>query len=332
MGIFHYLNVLNGDCSIIQHPSGRVTVVDVYNASIAQENISLDQRAYLEVIAERANYNQKKHPVNPINYLKDFGISEVHRFIVTHPDMDHIGGIKDFFDTFGPANFWDTDNTCEKDFDGVKGPHSEEDWEYYKNLRDTDPQSSPKRLTLYSGASGKFFNKNEDGDEGSDGLHVLAPTKELVSHANECGDFNDASYVLLYRSAGGRILLSGDSHDRTWEHILENHADDIANVDLLIAPHHGRHSNRSYEFLSIVNPALTFFGNASSEHLAYKAWSNRGLPIYTNNECGTMIVDTNSKPMSLYVTNETFARAENPYTFYSVAHKGYFVKTFGHNT
>lgn len=34
MGILHFLNVLDGDCSIIQHPSGHTTVVDVCNASV----------------------------------------------------------------------------------------------------------------------------------------------------------------------------------------------------------------------------------------------------------------------------------------------------------
>jgi len=36
-------------------------------------------------------------PVNPIEYLRDRGISEVFRFILTHPEMDHMDGIKDFF-------------------------------------------------------------------------------------------------------------------------------------------------------------------------------------------------------------------------------------------
>ena len=32
MAIIHFLNVLEGDCNIIQHDSGRISVVDVSNA------------------------------------------------------------------------------------------------------------------------------------------------------------------------------------------------------------------------------------------------------------------------------------------------------------
>jgi beta-lactamase superfamily II metal-dependent hydrolase len=250
MGIFHFLNVRNGDCSVIQHPSGHVTVVDVYNASVEKQRALVTEAAKADAV--RGNFNQKAYPVNPIEYLQQFDIASVFRFVLTHPDMDHMGGIEDFFQTFSPTNFWDTANSCEKDDFGEGGPHDEEDWLFYKNIRDQDPKTDPKRLVLYAGASGKYYNKSENGDEGGDGLRILAPTKELIQSGNASDDFNDSSYVILYRSNAGRILLAGDSHDKTWEHILENHAEDVRDVDLLLAPHHGRKSDRSYEFLDVV--------------------------------------------------------------------------------
>jgi hypothetical protein len=45
----------------------------------------------------------------------------------------------------------------------------------------------------------------------------------------------------------------------------------VTNVDLLIEPHHGRKSGRSYDFLDTLKPKVTIFGNANSEHLAYGA-------------------------------------------------------------
>ncbi len=325
MGIFHFLNVRNGDCSVIQHPSGHVTVVDVYNASSEEERALTAEATAADAV--RGNFNQKAYPVNPIEYLEQFDIDAVFRFILTHPDMDHMGGIREFFQALSPTNFWDTANTCEKDDFGKGGPHDEEDWLFYKNLRDEDPNTDPKRLVLNAGASGKYFNKGEDGNGGGDGLHVLAPTKTLIQAGNEADDFNDSSYVILYRSNAGRILLAGDSHDKTWEHILKNHADDVRDVDLLLAPHHGRKSDRSYEFLDVVNPALTFFGNANSEHLAYGAWNSRGLPFITNNQANCIVVDTNGTSMSVYVTNEAFARMRNPSTYYVAARKAYYLRT-----
>jgi beta-lactamase superfamily II metal-dependent hydrolase len=325
MGIFHYLNVNQGDCSFIQHPSGHVTVVDVCNASKTEDQTVLRKKALAEILGVSGNFNQKEHPVNPIIYLKSFGVESVFRFILTHPDMDHMGGIADFFDVFAPLNFWDTANTCKKDFSGG-GPHDENDWKFYVSMRDGGSANTARRLTLCAGARGQYYNQSaEDGLGGGDGLYVLAPTAALINGADESGNYNDGSYVILCRSAGGRILLAGDSHDRTWEHVLENYEDDVRNVDLLIAPHHGRKSDRSYDFLDVVNPGLTLFGNANSEHLAYAAWNYRGLRVITNNQANCVVVDTNRFPMTGSVTNPRFAERVTSDTFYSPDFKAYYV-------
>ena len=123
--------------------------------------------------------------------------------------------------------------------------------------------------------------------------------------------------MLLYRTNDHRIIFGGDSHDNTWEYILNEHAPDVQDIDLLIAPHHGRSSGRSYEFLDVLRPKLTFFGNARSEHLAYGAWNYRHLPFITNNQANCMVVDAGQCPMDLYVTNKSFAEKVNPSTYYS---------------
>lgn len=317
MAVIHYLNVKQGDCSIIQHNTGHVSVIDVCNASADTPRARLLEQ--MEKAARQrpsGNYQQKHHPVNPILYLKEHGVSSVFRFILTHPDMDHMDGIEAFFREFKPTNFWDTDNTCEKDFE-EGSPYNPDDWEFYKRLRDGRPESDPKRLVLYSGARGQYYNVGQDGKRGGDGISILAPTRELVSDSNDCDDFNDCSYVLLYRVGGFRVVFGGDSHDATWEHILDAHGGDLKEIDLLIAPHHGRKSDRCYDFLDVLKPKVTFFGNANCEHLAYSAWSYRQLPYLTNNQAGSMVVDLDGGTMDLYVTNQTFAAACNPATFYS---------------
>ncbi len=323
---FHFLNVKNGACSIIEHGSGHVSVIDVCNAREDGQKMSAEQKLIYTLRFQKADFKQKLYPVNPIEYLNSFGITSIFRFMATHPDMDHIDGIKDLFKTHSPANFYDTDNNEEKDFSDNKSPYREEDWLYYKNLRDTKPNSNPKRLTVFAGDKGIHRAKDWDGNPPGDAFYVLAPTPELVQQANESGDYNDCSYVVLYRGAGGRILLSGDSHDNTWEHILNNHANDVKDIDLLIAPHHGRKSDRSYDFLEVVNPKMTFFGNARSEELAYGAWSSRKLEYITNNQANCMVVDCKGDNLSLYVTNENFARSRNRNTYFSDTYKAWYLK------
>ena len=328
MATIHFLNVNQGDCSIIRHNSGHVTVIDVCNAKPAN---SLESRLEM-LIAKGAttgvqgDFQQKEYPVNPIAYLQDHGMSSIFRYILTHPDMDHMDGIRALFAEFSPLNFWDTDNQKEMPSSSWGGgPYREDDWHFYKGLRDGNPQDNPKRLTLLSGATGQYWNTNEEGTTGGDGLHVLAPTQELVDAANSSGDYNDCSYVLLYRTNDQRIIFGGDSHDDTWEHILDEHGDDVEDIDLLIAPHHGRSSGRSYKFLDVLRPKLTFFGYARSEHLAYSAWNYRKLPFVTNNQANCMVVDASQSPMNFYVTNESFAKKVNASTYYNKDFKAWFV-------
>ena len=328
MPTIHFLNVKAGDCSIIEHNSGHKTVIDVCNAKPVEQLVE----TMLTVLAKaeggvRGNFQQKKYPVNPISYMCEHGMGSIFRYIQTHPDMDHMDGIEDLCNEFNPTNFWDTNNTREMPNSSWQGsPYRESDWKFYKNLRDKDPKDDPNRLTLLSGASGQYYNQGADGSGGGDGLHVLAPTQALLDTANKTDeDFNRCSYVILYRTGGHSIIFGGDSHDETWDHILKNHKNDVTDIDLLIAPHHGRKSGRSYEFLDTLTPTLTFFGNARSEHLAYDAWRYRGLSIVTNNQANCMVVDASTIPMTLYVTHENFAKHLNTATYYSDLFKAWYV-------
>ncbi len=337
----HFLNVNDGDCSIIEHISGRVTVIDVSAAKAPaeavanaaaryrmQESIFKAMREWSKSAGVYGNFGQSEYPDDPIAYMKDRSLNSVFRFISTHPDMDHLDGLKPFFAEFNPQNFWDTANSKELD-DFDDGRYDPDDWDFYTSLRDGNPQTNPKRLVLYSGATGPYFNQGEGGQGGGDGLHILAPTSELVADANEAGDWNDASYVILYRTGNKRILFSGDSHDATWKHILDNHNADVAGVDVLIAPHHGRDSDRDHSFLDVVKPRLTLFGNAPSEHLAYDEWNSRDLLFVTNNQAGTVIMEVVDDHLDVYVRHEPFARSfveERDYdTYYDERNRGWFI-------
>ena len=100
MARIHFLNVKEGDCSIIQHENGHVTMIDVSNAFIPQvedaESAEVIEKAFA-VEALKGNYNQKANPTNPIEYLNTIGVTEIFRYIQTHPDIDHISGLFDVF-------------------------------------------------------------------------------------------------------------------------------------------------------------------------------------------------------------------------------------------
>lgn len=318
MPIIHFLNVLDGDCTIIQHDkieestvkhaAGRVSVIDVSNASKDKKLLTPARaklREYPALPTGKIDFKQKKEPDNPITYLRDYiKIKDIFRFIITHPDMDHLDGIKDFFDSFNISCIWDTDNN--KEIPNFRdGAYDKKDWDFYLSIRDK-VNAEKTRLTLHAGQYNDFWQQDQ--------LHILAPTPALQKIANDLGDHNDSSYVLLFtppKKGGGtwKILFCGDSHDKTWEHILNTPSlkQKVANVDILFAPHHGRDSKRDYKFLDTVNPRITVFGNASSNHLAYDSYKKTRAARITNNQTGYMIFDINQDRIALYVKNKEFA-------------------------
>ncbi len=308
MSKVHLLNVNKGDCTIFEHASGRTTMIDISAGNIGKEQELLKSLSeLLEITKPKGNFNMCNSPTNPIDYLKNtLSFDKLFRFILTHPDMDHLDGFNKLADCVSINNFWDSGARKDKpDFNG--SPFKEEDWDRYEKYRDCEEDY----VTIISPIAGsRFFyaNKNEDGTNGGDGLYILAPSKHLIDEANNSEDFNDCSYVILYKSSGGDIIVAGDAHDKTWDFILDNYEDDIKNCKFLLAPHHGRKSNRNYNFLDIMQPELTLFGCASSEHLSYSAWNNRKLDYLTQNQCGNMVLESTNSNLNVFIENEKFAK------------------------
>jgi len=313
MATVHFLNVGEGDCILIQHNSGRISMIDIScgNLSVIEESTNrLIKEAGLASPGVAGNYNMKAYPTKPQEYLTSLGITTIWRFILTHPDMDHLDGFNALMDEVTVNNFWHSGADKPKpDFSNFNG-YREEDWDRYVKVRD-DKETGTTTLKVLAGKSFKYANEDDDGG-GGDGLQVVAPNQQLVDEANESEDFNDCSYVIIYRTGGFKIIFTGDSHDATWDHILENHAKEVADCDLLIAPHHGRDSGRSWDFLDVLKPRLTLFGVAKSEHLAYDAWNRRNLDKITNNQAGNVVLDVWGNQMHVYVENETYAESRNP--------------------
>jgi beta-lactamase superfamily II metal-dependent hydrolase len=310
MATIHFLNVLDGDCNIIQHDKGRITVIDVsnaYNATDTPEETAAKQvkdsvtKKTNFVPDGKINYHQKEYPDNPIDYINKLKIKDIFRFIITHPDMDHMDGIKDLFSEFNIVCTWDNDNNKELDLKTFPNKYNPEDWKFYKSIRDGKYPNTARR-TYNSGNSTLYFNE--------DNIKILCPSPALLKKAKqEGGDIHDLSYVLLFtvpKKGGGKwkIIFSGDSHDNSWDYILENYKDDVTNVDVLFAPHHGRDSNRSYEFLTTLTPSVTLFGNASYEHLAYTSYPKTRI---TNNQAGYVVIDIDQDRMLFLVKNKEFA-------------------------
>ena len=302
----HFLNVNQGECIIIEHVSERITVFD-----ICAGNINRKQRVLFEDVAKnlitsaKGNYRMCQYPTNPLDYLAAMSINSIWRFILSHPDMDHLDGFDALLDKFTVSNFWDSGAKRDKPDFSNNGGFDEADWDRYAEVI-ADNEAGTTLVQAQAGKRFKYANKDDSENGSGDALYILAPDQQLIDEGNRTQDFNDASYVVLYRSAIGKVLLAGDAHDATWDYVKKNYEAEASDVALLIAPHHGRKSGRSYEFLDYVKPKLTLFGCAASKHLAYDAWNYRDLTHITNNQCGCIVAEGGGE-MNIYVENDTFA-------------------------
>ena len=292
---FHFLNVGNGDCNIIEHNSGRVSVIDINFL-----------RSKLE---EQGNYNQKENPEHPIEYLQNLlnNNLSIFRFILTHPDLDHMRGITELFDIFTIQNFWDTENS--KKIEKFQSDGDEKDWNFYEELRNNE--ENPKVLHLYR-------NSRSECCWTQDGIKILSPTPEIVEEANEKEDWNMLSYVLLVEEDDLKIVLAGDSTDDSWDDIIKYYKNKgqislLEDVDVLVAPHHGRKSNTNDEFLKIMKPKLTLIGNAQSEYLNYSVYDRYSERKLTNNQAGNVVIQKVNNNWYVLITNKSFAEKETEF-------------------
>ena len=87
----HFLNVNQGDCIILEHNSDRLSIFDISAGNIDRVRSSMaGYSALRDVKAGQGNYRMCQHPTNPLDYLTDMKIKEIWRFILSHPDMDHL--------------------------------------------------------------------------------------------------------------------------------------------------------------------------------------------------------------------------------------------------
>lgn len=306
----HFLNVGKGDCHIIEHGSGRVTMIDICGGNLDEEestalaNIREIRASFEPSTQPSGDYRMRDRPTNPISYLKRHGISQPFRFILSHPDMDHLDGFDALCKQVGVTNFWDSGlRKTKPGFDG--SPYQEKDWDTYASIINKQREG----VTVINNIAGaKFAFANEgDPDNHGDCLDIIAPDAALVKAANESEDHNDGSYVIVYRSEGGKIVFPGDAHDGTWEFVIKNYSSNVANCTVLIAPHHGRDSDRSHDFLDTLKPGLSLFGYADSEHLSYDAYNQRDLLHITNNQAGNVVMETSSTGIDIFIENRKFA-------------------------
>ncbi len=150
--------------------------------------------------------------------IKKRGINKIDLMILSHLDLDHVGGVKSMLES--------------KMIDTIILGESERASDIY--------------LDIMGGHEDKIITLNEnsklDIDEDLSIRFLNVGTKSLNS--------NDNSLVCLVQYKDNKILYTGDIGKVVEELLIS----DIGNVDILKVSHHGSASSTSIEFLNIARP------------------------------------------------------------------------------
>jgi len=272
-------SVGNGDMFYIEHNSDNFTIIDCFLSDDNKESI-------VDELIEKSNHK---------------GII---RFISTHPDDDHIHGLKYLDKRMNLLNFYCVKNEVTK-------KDETEDFVRYCELRD----SSKKAFYIYKGCSRKWMNLNGNDENGkyrgSSGINILWPDidneffKDALEKANNGSSPNNISPIIKYSiEDGATFLWMGDLE----KDFMENIKDEISfsKINILFAPHHGRQSGKvPSDWLEQMDPDIVIIGEASSDDLDYSGYDD--FSKITQNSAGDIIFDCEESKIHIYVSNENYS-------------------------
>jgi competence protein ComEC len=246
----HFLNVGKGNCTIIEFPSGRLSMIDIDNSRTD---------------------NNEEALTDPVLYFHtNFQNQILFRFILTHPDMDHMSGLYKLAQGTQIQNFWDTEHNKtfhEEDWEG--SPYYRGDWEQYLKFRKS--LETARCLKLYR-------NETSDCCWIRDGIRILSPSSYLTNLSacasdNDPQKYNHLSYVLMMNYAGTRVLLGGDASCQAWEDILRECGEESLKADIFLAPHHGSRNNIHRDAFEAISPDYVIISVATGTDYDYQYYS-----------------------------------------------------------
>lgn len=261
-----------GDMFYIRHGGDNFTIID---CDLSDENRD-------EIIQELKDESRDKR---------------ITRFICTHPDEDHFGGIHWLDDSMPIYNFYVVKNKAIKDKDT-------ESFKRYCDLRDGD-----KAFYIYKGCSRKWMNIGDD-ERGSAGINILWPDtenehfKEALRACDAGESYNNTSAVIRYSFSGGASFMwLGDLETQFMEDIVDEI--ELEKTTVVFAAHHGRNSGKiPNSWLEKLDPQVIVIGEAPSRHLNYYT----GYEILTQNRAGHITMECVGNKVHFYSSESDYSK------------------------
>jgi competence protein ComEC len=253
-----FIDVGQGDSILIELPYRRATYL-------------IDTGGYFKPNLEdwqerKSNFDTGKDVVLP--YLKALGIRELSGVILTHEDLDHVGGTPALLDGMKVKSLY---------YPKIEGAITT-----LKGIIGVTNRDPPPITLLTKGMNWQIGN---------------AFFKVLNPDFGQYGSDNNYSIVLLVQLYGTRILFTGDLEETGEVDLIKEFK--MLNASILKVGHHGSNTSTSPEFLQAVDPDLAVitvgsqnrFGHPSSS-VVERLWENN-IQVLRTDEMGAIKISIN---------------------------------------
>jgi len=225
----------------------RVSFIDVGQANAALvefpggEKMMIDGGGF-----SRDNFDVGRMVIAPV--LWHFKIQKIDYLVLSHPQSDHMNGLRFIAQAFAPEEFWYNGDNVETSS--------------FKKLIKIIEEKNVKKLLPRDLAGGRLINGvsvkilNPKPDEIQTGFF---PTKSRL---------NNNSLVVKISHCGKSFLFPGDLEEEGERYMIANAGDSIRS-HVLLSPHHGSKSSSSKKFLEIVDPDICVISSGENNFFGF---------------------------------------------------------------
>jgi competence protein ComEC len=246
-----FLDVGQGDAAVVEFPGSQVMVID--GGGFASEDFDPGEAIIAPFLWSRK--------INRVDYL-----------VMSHPQLDHFGGLAFLVKNFSPRTLWSSGERS-------KG-------ERFQQLEVTLDKEGVRVAALCAPGAKKVI--------GGVKVEVLHPPCDHPGLKT-----NDASLVLRLSYQGVDFLFPGDL-ERVGERILLQGKSPLTS-EILKVPHHGSRTSSTAAFVAGVLPALAVVSAGSHNRFGFPApevvarYEERGSQVLRTDQVGAITIISNGQ-------------------------------------
>ncbi|MGG3915574.1 DNA internalization-related competence protein ComEC/Rec2 [Rossellomorea vietnamensis] len=246
------------------HPYGEIVFIDVGQGDATLIDLPYNRGTYLidaggEMTFPKENWQEKKNRFSVgedivVPFLKSKGITSIDALILTHGDLDHIGGAEAVLNEMKVGEI-------------LISPGSGEKGEVDRILKMAQEKGISVKEVMYP--------DSWRGDR--NGLHIVSPLDEEYEGNNDS--------IVLYGEIGSKKWLFTGDLEKEGERAFVT-AFDLP-VDVLKIGHHGSNTSTSEAFLDETNPNVAVISAGETNRFGHphpevvERLKERGLTIYS---------------------------------------------------